>query len=72
MNVPARQRAKRRPLRKTSNEQFAQRIRDYWAAEGYDVFVEVVVINGLSVIQSDLINGLPTELWSERMLSGAK
>jgi hypothetical protein len=72
MNLPVRQRAERRPLRKMSNDKFAQRIRDYWAAEGYDVFVEVVVINGLSVIQSDLINGLPTELWSERILSGAK
>jgi hypothetical protein len=72
MSLPARQRAKRRPLRKTSNEQFAQRIRDYWAEQGHDVFVEVVVINGLSVIQSDLVNGLPQEVWCDRILSGAK
>lgn len=72
MNLPARQRTKRRPLRKSVNEHCAQAIRDHWAAEGYDVFVEVVVINGLSVIKSDLVNGLPQELWCDRILGTAK
>lgn len=69
--IEDRQRAKRRPLRKTSNERCAQRIRDYWAEQGHDVFVEVVVVDGVSVIQSDLVNGLPREVWCDRILGEA-
>lgn len=63
-----RQRAKRREVRGPLNERCAQTIRDYWDHKGEHVHVEVVYVNGMSVIRSDLMNGLPQSAWCARIL----
>jgi hypothetical protein len=63
-----RQRAKRRVVRGPLNERCAQAIRDYWAHKGKHVHVEVVYENGMAVVRSDLVNGLPQEDWCARVL----
>lgn len=63
LDVPKKANAQNASRHKAFNEQLAERIRTYWARHGFDVTVDVVLMQGGNYdsykLSSNLRNGLP-------------